>query len=324
MDSVYQRFLLAGGAGFIGSHLAKRLLQEEETRNVTIVDNYCTGSASNLEEILDDPRLQLIEADVTAPLQLIDNYDCILHMAAIANPTDYELNPVETLRVNSAGVENLLQLAQRTKARFIFFSSSEIYGLYEEISPNGLTEDAMSHLILNHPRSPYPVGKCFGEELTVHLAAQSGVDYSIVRPFNVYGPHMDIKSNYGRVIPNFIAWALKKKPLLVQGDGQQQRTFCYIDDFIKALILVIMRSKPMTIVNIGSPIPTPIVELAHQINGLLLNEAGIQFVEKYPYETLNRIPNIQQIKALGWSPKVDLRDGIKRTIVWLKTFLKEH
>lgn len=318
MNVIPKKFLLAGGAGFIGSHLTKRLLQSKETQKVTVVDNYCTGSTSNLIEVAEDPRIELIEADVTAPLDITEEYDCIIHMAAIANPTDYEKSPVATLRVNSSGVENLVNIATQSKTRFIFFSSSEIYGLYDNIPASGLSEEAMSRLILGHTRSPYPIGKCFGEELTAHLCTKAGIKYSIVRPFNVYGPNMDIKTNYGRVIPNFIGWALKKRPLLVQGDGHQIRTFCYINDFIDALIFVIHSQTPLGAINIGSPTPTPIITLARQINDLLQNEAGIEFVDRYPYETFNRIPDIQRIKALGWSPQIDLSEGLRRTVAWFR------
>lgn len=297
-----KRFLVAGGAGFIGSHLVRRLLREASTEEITVIDNFSTGDPANLAEVKDDPRITVLTVDITEPLHHHAKYDWVLHLAAIANPTDYEKSPLETFHVNSRGNEQLIRLAARAEARYAFFSSSEVYGYYRQIPRGGLREDTMSHLVLNQARSPYPVGKCFGEEITKYLADRYGVPYVIIRPFNVYGPDMDIKTNYGRVIPNFIRWALSAESLKVQGDGRQIRTFCHIDDFIEALMIVLQHPAPPTVLNIGSPIPTPVLTLAKLVNRLTGNTAGIEFVEKYPYETFSRIPDIRRIRSLGWRP----------------------
>lgn len=315
---VPSRILVAGGAGFIGSHLVNHLLKDSRTENVTVVDNFSTGNLANLVSIQADSRLRIIEADITDETILTGKFDLILHLAAIANPTDYEQMPLQTLLVNSRGNERLIQVAKANRARYIFFSSSEVYGNYDHIPPEGLRESAVSHLILNQPRSPYPIGKCFGEEITKYYCRLFDLPHIIIRPFNVYGPQMDTKTNYGRVIPNFIHWALRKEPLQVQGNGHQIRTFCYIDDFIAALDMVIHHPSPPSVINIGSPIPTTIIELAHLINELLANDAGILYTERYPYETLARIPDIQRIQSMGWKPTVELRDGILKTIAWLQ------
>lgn len=306
-----KRLLVAGGAGFIGSHLVRRLLGEPQTEAVTVIDNFSTGDLANLSKVKDDPRLTVIMEDVTKPFHHQAEYDWVLHLAAIANPTDYEKSPLETLHVNSRGNEYLIQLAANAGARYAFFSSSEIYGYYDQIPRGGLREDTMSRLVLNKSRSPYPVGKCFGEEMTKYLTHQYAIPYVVIRPFNVYGPDMDLKTNYGRVIPNFIRWALNSEALKVQGDGHQIRTFCHINDFVEALMTIIKHPAPPCVINIGSPIPTPILTLAKLINRLTGNTAGIEQVEKYPYETISRIPDIRRIRSLGWCPKIDLEEGVQ-------------
>lgn len=312
-----RRILVAGGAGFIGSHLVIRLLEDPLIERVVVLDNFCTGNPENLSPVLNDPRLKLIETDITDLSPIEGRYDAILHLAAIANPTDYETSPLQTLLVNSRGNEALIELAKKDKARYIFFSSSEVYGYYENIPPEGLQEDAVSHLILNQGRSPYPIGKCFGEEMTKHLCRSNGIPYVIIRPFNVYGPRMDTKTQYGRVIPNFIIWAMRQEALQVQGDGQQIRTFCYIDDFIDALSLVLYHPHPPTVMNIGSPTPTPIGELARLTQELLSGHCEVIFTERYPYETPSRIPDIRLITSLGWKPVTGLKEGILKTARWV-------
>ena len=324
MSKVIQKYLVAGGAGFIGSHLVTRLLENPNTKRVTVVDNFSTGSPENLSSVASDPRLEVIAHDITDNFEVHDDFDVVLHLAAIANPSDYEVSPIPTLLVNSRGNENLIDIARRSSAQYFFFSSSEVYGSYDFIPRQGLSEDALSQLVLNQLRTPYPIGKCYGEELTKYLCRSYENPYVVIRPFNVYGPRMDTKTTYGRVIPNFIAWALQKQPLQVQGNGEQIRTFCHIDDFINGLEITLRHPAPPSVINIGSPVPTSIFSLAQLINRILANDAGIVFTERYPHETLSRIPDIGRISSLGWKPAINLEEGIKSTIQWFRTISKSY
>lgn len=321
----YKRFLIAGGAGFLGSHFIKRLLRTQHVKEVIVLDNFSTGSMNNLSEVSNDIRLKVVKTDISQTIpELNCEFDSIWHLAALANPTDYEKNPIDTLTVNSDGSKHLIELAHRLKADYFYFSSSEIYGMYDCIPYRGLSEvDTISRLILGKPRSPYAIGKCFGEELTRNLCDYYGVKYLIIRPFNVYGPNMDVKTNYGRVIPNFITWALKKAPLQINGDGSQIRTFCYIDDFIHAILLLIKEGTPPMVINIGSQQQVRIIDLANLINQMLDNEAaGYVFAERYQFEPLARIPDLNLIKKLiGWEPSTGLKKGLHHTIDWLTTRL---
>ncbi len=319
----YKRVLIAGGAGFLGSHFIKKLLRLKHVEKIVVLDNFSTGSLNNLAEVIDDPRLKIIETDISDTIpKLREEFDFICHLAALANPVDYEKNPIATLTVNSDGAKNLIELARKNKADYLYFSSSEVYGVYDCIPYRGLSEEeTVSRLILGKPRSPYAVGKCFGEELTRHLCGHYGIKYTIVRPFNVYGPNMDVNTNYGRVIPNFITWALKKEPLRINGDGTQIRTFCYIDDFIQAIILLIKEEPRPLVINIGNQQQIRILDLAQLINQMLDNESvGYVSAERYQFEPLIRIPDLNLIKKLtGWEPATGLKKGLHHTINWLKT-----
>ncbi len=322
----YKRFLIAGGAGFLGSHFVKRLLRTQYVKEIVVLDNFSTGSLNNLAEVSSDPRLKVIRTDISQSIPNLKNkFDSIWHLAALANPTDYEKNPIDTLTVNSDGVKNLIELAYRFDARYIYFSSSEVYGIYDSIPYQGFSEgDTVSRLILGKQRSPYAIGKCFGEELTRHLCRHYGIKYLIIRPFNVYGPNMDVKTNYGRVIPNFITWALKKEPLKINGDGTQIRTFCYIDDFIQALFSLFRAEYPPDVINIGSRQQIRILDLAELINEIMDNKSnGYNFVERYQFEPMIRTPDLRKIKELtGWEPVTGLKKGLNKTGNWLKCQLR--
>lgn len=322
----HKKFLIAGGAGFLGSHFVKKLLGLKHIKRIVVFDNFSTGSLNNLAEVADDPRLKIIETDISQTIpKLKEGFDFVCHLAALANPIDYEKNPIDTLTVNSDGAQNMIELARRNNASYIYFSSSEVYGIYDCMPYRGLSEEeTVSRLILGKPRSPYAVGKCFGEELTRHLCSHYGIKYTIVRPFNVYGPNMDVKTNYGRVIPNFITWALKKEPLQINGDGTQIRTFCYIDNFIQALFLLLKMESPPKVINIGSRQQIRILDLAQLINEILDNQSnGYNFVERYQFEPMIRTPDLSIIKKVtGWEPATGLKKGLKNTSNWLKIKLK--
>ncbi|MFQ6059886.1 MAG: NAD-dependent epimerase/dehydratase family protein [Thermoplasmata archaeon] len=311
-----KKFLIAGGAGFIGSHLVKRLLRIDDINEVTVLDNFSSGSLQNLAGLGRTRRLRIHECDITNRLPEVGEMDVILHLAACANPTDYEKRPVETLLVNSRGNENLLALAQRSGARYVYFSSSEVYGNRNPMPPLGLREQDECRIAPGQPRSCYPIGKMFGEEVVRSVSNRMSLDYLIVRPFNVYGPNMDPNTKYGRVIPNFIKWARSGLPLKVNGDGTQERSFCHIDDFIDCMISLLERPfPPERIVNIGNPEPVSILTLAFLVNEVVGNRSGITFAERYPFEPQYRTPNIDRVKKwTGWRPRISLLKGLEMVV----------
>lgn len=320
----YRNILIAGGAGFIGSNLAGYLLQQEGIESIVVIDNFVSGSRKNLEGSGGDKRLSLLEMDITDP-SVIEKagtgFDLVLHLAAIANPTDYETSPVETLLVNSDGSRNMIDIAERSRAKYVFFSSSEVYGNYDPIPNDSLSESLPGRIVLNQKRSPYVVGKCFGEEMALNLCSRKGLEHIIIRPFNIYGPNMDLMTTYGRVIPNFCLWGLRGLPLRVHGDGNQVRSFCHIDDLVNGLVLLLKEEISGMSVNIGYPDPIPIIDLARMVSGVLGLQENFRFVDKYPYEPVIRIPDITLIRNLtGWKPQVDLRSGLEDMIGWFRKY----
>jgi len=315
--------LVAGGAGFIGSHIVKRLLGMETTEKVLVIDDFSSGSRENLEGSLGDDRLELLEMDITDPsvVELAGKgFDLVLHLAAVANPLDYEKLPMKTLMVNSEGVRNLIDIAGKGRSKYVFFSSSEVYGNYSMVPMDQMAETSQSRIVLNQKRSPYVVGKCFGEEMSIYHCRKFGIDHLTIRPFNIYGPNMDLITNYGRVIPNFCIWGLKGDPLRIHGDGTQVRTFCHIDDLMRALFLLLEKDVKNRSINIGYPYPISIRDLARMVTDILKVEENFEFVEKYQFEPYVRVPDISLIKQLtGWEPQVDLKTGLVRTIDWFRT-----
>ena len=307
------KYVIAGGAGFLGSHIVDYLL--DRGYKVVVLDNFSTGTLENLRKNINSPNLKIYNVDITQEVPDIKNVDGVFHLACNGNPYDYENYEINTLNVNSYGVVNLINLAERNNAWFIYFSSSEVYGDHIPLPKSGLVESNYSIHFLLHKRSHYPVGKMFGEEITSRLCRKKDIDYLIIRPFNIYGSRMDRKSSYGRVIINFFNWALNRKPCIVNGDGTQTRSFLYIDDFI-SFIDRIMRvgvgKLKWNVMNIGSTEEISIGELAEIINNICENDAGIKYAPRYPYEPMYRRPNIDRAKSLGWKPKIPLRDGLKK------------
>ncbi|MEN9207820.1 MAG: SDR family oxidoreductase [Gloeomargarita sp. GMQP_bins_120] len=303
--------LLTGAAGFVGSHLTDRLLQEGY--RVIAVDNCCTGSWENLAHLVDHPHLQRLEHDVTAPLEVSEPLDWVMHFASPASPPKYLAMPVATLRVNGEGTYHLLELARRQGARFFLASTSEVYGDPQE---HPQREDYWGHVNCIGPRGVYDEAKRYAEALTLAFHRQYGLGVRIVRIFNTYGPRMDLYD--GRVVTNFIRQALRGEPLTVYGDGQQTRSFQYIDDLIEGIVRLMGVDYPHP-VNLGNPQETTVMALAHLVQELTGTQAGITFAPLPQDDPKQRCPDITLAQTkLQWSPQVDLRTGLQRTIAEIR------
>ncbi|MGE3077118.1 MAG: UDP-glucuronic acid decarboxylase family protein [Dehalococcoidia bacterium] len=302
--------LVAGGAGFIGSNLTERLLSEGHA--VTIVDNFSTGRRSNLSALAGHSGLRVLELDIVQPLPPIGDFDRIFNLASPASPPGYKRYPVETLRVNSEGTRNLLELAGRCGARFLYASTSEAYGDPLEHPQQETYRGNVSSI---GPRSMYDEGKRFGEAMTMAYFRDRGVDARIVRIFNTYGPNSDPAD--GRLVPNFITQALNGEPITVYSDGQQTRSLCYVSDLVEGLIRD-MESEAAAgeVINLGNPEEHTILEYAQLVAEL----AGCRPVFEYMPPAVGddpqrRRPDIEKARRLlGWEPQVSLAEGMQRTI----------
>ena len=302
--------IVAGGAGFIGSHLCEYLL--ERGYEVICLDNFITGREENIRGLIDDENFKFIEMDITEPLPEIDA-DWIFNLASPASPPDYMAHPITTMRTGSFGTYNLLELARERDARILFASTSEVYG-DPQMHPQ--REDYWGNVNPVGPRSVYDEAKRFSEALTMAYKRYYGLDTRIARIFNTYGPRM--RENDGRAIPNFIAQALRGEPLTVYGDGSQTRSFCHISDMVRGLYLL-MESRYREPVNIGNPNELSILELANLIIDLTGSDSPIEFEPLPVDDPKARMPEITRIKeAVGWEPRVGLRDGLKDTIEYFR------
>ena len=300
--------IVTGGAGFIGSHLAERLAAEGH--DVIVVDNLSTGSLSNLDEFRD--RITFVKTDAET-YEHTGPADYIFHLASVANPADYVMMQSNVLSSASDGTRRMLEIANREGARMIYFSSSEVYGSHPE--GTCLSEGSMSNVKLNTSRSAYLVAKMFGEQTVLTSRIETGADARIVRPFNIYGRRMDSKSPYGRVMVNFLRSSFEGRPLTVNGDGFQTRSFCQVSDFIDGLLRYTESETDEPIVNIGNPVPTRIIDLAETV--IRLTGSGSEIVHAPPveFEPRHRCPDISLIgKICGWSPKMSLEEGLREMI----------
>lgn len=313
-----QTALVAGGAGFIGSHLCSSLLEEEFS--VYCIDNFVTGDRKNIQDLLNNSSFKFIEKDVTHPLDLSERIDFVFHLASPAspsktNPKSYIHMPIETLLVNSQGTQNLLEIARKNSAKFVFASSSEVYG-DPTVSPQG--EDYFGNVNPTGIRSVYDEGKRFGEALTMAYFRKFGLDVRIARIFNTYGPKM---SDDGRVIFNFLKQAKKNDPITVYGDGSQTRSLCFVDDMVLGLKKLMFTNEAKgEIINLGNPIEMTILEIANKILKLTGSGSKIVFEELPQDDPKKRKPDISKAKRiLGWEPKVGVDEGIRRTIEYFQT-----
>ena len=303
--------VVAGGAGFLGSHLCDRLLADG--CKVIAVDNLLTGSTDNIKHLNKNKDFDFLKKDITQPFAIPGKVDYVLQFASPASPVDYLKYPIQTLKVGSYGTHNALILAQLKKARFLVASTSEIYG---DPLEHPQKETYWGHVNTIGPRSVYDEAKRFGEAITMAYHRYHKVNTAIVRIFNTYGPRMQVKD--GRVVPNFIDQALHNKPLTIYGDGKQTRSFCYYSDLVDGIIRLLYSGLHEPI-NIGNPREFTIFEFANLI--LKFSGAKVKIVyHPLPVDDPNqRRPDITLAKKyLKWEPKVDLEDGLKETLEWFK------
>jgi dTDP-glucose 4,6-dehydratase len=301
--------VITGGAGFIGTHLARRLL--DLGAEVTCVDNFCTGSRRNLAALHRRAGFRLIEADVTEGLPVTGPADVVLHLASPASPLDYARLPVETLRAGALGTLSALEFARSAGARFVLASTSEVYG---DPLQHPQREDYWGNVNPVGPRSVYDEAKRYAEALTTAYREHRQVDAGIVRIFNTYGPGM--RAADGRAIPTFITQALAGQPLTVAGDGSQTRSVCYVDDTVAALLAMARAAVPGP-VNIGNPQEMTVLRLAEMIRDLTDPAVPVRFIDRPVDDPAVRRPDITlAARQLGWRPAVAPAEGLRRTIEW--------
>lgn len=305
------RILVTGGAGFIGSHLCERLLSEGN--EVLCLDNFFTGRRENIFHLLDNPRFELLRHDVTEPILL--EVDQIYNLACPASPVHYQYNPVKTVKTSVMGAINMLGLAKRVRARILQASTSEVYGdplvhpqteaYWGNVNPIGL-------------RSCYDEGKRLAETLMTDYHRQNKVDIRIARIFNTYGPRM--LENDGRVVSNFIVQALSGESLTLYGEGEQTRSFCYVDDLIEGLIRLMNAEHLHDPVNLGNPGEFTIKQLAEEVIKICESKSGFTYLPLPADDPRQRKPDITKAQdLLGWNPTIPLHEGLRRTVEDFKT-----
>jgi len=300
------RILVTGGAGFIGSHLCERLISEGN--EVLCLDNFFTGRRENIFHLLDNQRFELLRHDVTEPILL--EVDQIYNLACPASPVHYQYNPVKTVKTNVMGAINMLGLAKRVRARILQASTSEVYG-DPLIHPQ--TEDYWGNVNPIGLRSCYDEGKRIAETLMTDYHRQNKVDIRIARIFNTYGPRM--LEDDGRVVSNFIVQALRGQPLTLYGEGQQTRSFCYVEDLIEGLIRLMNVDDLHEPVNLGNPGEFTIMQLAEEVIKACDSKSGFTYLPLPADDPRQRKPDITRAQtALGWNPTIPLREGLKRTV----------
>ena len=309
-----QRILVTGGAGFLGSFLCEQLIQQGH--DVLALDNLFTGNKRNIAHLLDNQKFEFIRHDVVEPILL--EVDWIFNLACPASPVHYQHNPVKTIKTCMLGAINMLGLAKRVKARILQASTSEIYG-DPEVHPQ--VEDYWGSVNPIGPRSCYDEGKRVAETLMSDYRRQNGVDTRIVRIFNTYGPRMHPED--GRVVSNFIVAALRNNPLVLYGDGEQTRSFCYVSDMIKGIMQMMQQEHCPGPINLGNPGEFTIRELAEQVVELTNSRSQITYQPAREDDPGRRRPNIQLAKEqLSWEPTVPLKEGLRHTIQYFDELLR--
>jgi UDP-glucuronate decarboxylase len=313
--SIRKRVLVTGGAGFLGSHLCERLLSEGS--DVLCVDNFYTGTKSNIAHLLSNPYFELVRHDVTFPLYV--EVDEIYNLACPASPIHYQFDPVQTTKTSVHGAINMLGLAKRVKARVFQASTSEVYGdptvhpqpesYWGRVNPIGL-------------RSCYDEGKRCAETLFFDYWRQHGLSIKVARIFNTYGPNMH--PNDGRVVSNFIVQALKGEPITIYGAGTQSRSFCYVDDLVEGFVRFMATPPELTgPINLGNPVEFTILELAEEVLRQVGSKSTVVFRSLPTDDPTQRQPDISAAKRhLGWEPQISLKEGLARTIQYFKTLFQ--
>ena len=307
------RTIITGGAGFLGSHLCDRLI--EEGHSVICMDNLITGDTENIEHLfeLGQDRFRFVEYDVTDYLHVNGELDYVLHFASPAAPDDYLQYPIQTLKVGALGTHKALGLAKAKDARLLIASTSEVYG-DPQVHPQ--PEDYWGNVNPVGKRGVYDEAKRFGEALTMAYHRYHGVETRIARIFNTYGPRMRVDD--GRALPNFMSQALRGDPLTVYGDGSQTRAFCYVDDLVEGLFRLLM-SDTTDPVNIGNPDEITIKEFAEEIIEVTGSDSEITYEPLPSDDPQVRQPDISRAKEkLGWTPEVDRREGLRRTLEYFR------
>lgn len=306
------RYVISGAAGFIGSHMCETLL--EEGHSVVALDNLITGSTANVDHLRDSAQFEFIETDVTASFTIEGEVDTVLHLASLASPKDYLEHPIETLESGSSGTRNMLELARRKGAAFLLTSTSECYGdplehpqketYWGNVNPVGL-------------RSCYDESKRYAEALTMAYHREYGLRTHIARIFNTYGPRMQLKD--GRVVPAFIDQVLSGQPMTIFGDGSQTRSFCYVSDLVRGLLLLVRSDEPYP-VNLGNPREMTISSFAECIRELSGQDASVEYKPLPADDPKRRQPDITKARELlGWQPEVELEDGIRKTLDYFRS-----
>lgn len=305
--------LITGGAGFIGSHLCDRLVAAGE--DVLCLDNFYTGSKDSIRHLLQKPNFELIRHDIWLPLYV--EVDRIYNLACPASPVHYQNNPVSTTKTSVLGAINMLGLAKRRRARILQASTSEVYG-DPQLHPQ--PEGYWGHVNPIGPRACYDEGKRCAETLFFDYHRQSGVDIRVVRIFNTYGPRMHPRD--GRVVSNFIVQALTGEPITLYGNGNQTRSFCYVDDLVDGLLAMMAQDGETGPINLGNPVEFSIHELATTVLRLTDSKSELVFRPLPTDDPIRRQPDIAKAKkVLDWQPKVALEDGLKETIRYFRKLL---
>lgn len=308
--------LVTGGAGFLGSHLCERLLERGD--NVICLDNFFTGRKQNISHLLTNSRFELIRHDIVHPIFL--EADQIYNLACPASPVAYQFNPIKTIKTSTVGVVNVLGLAKRCRARILHASTSEVYG---DPTVHPQREDYWGNVNPLGPRSCYDEGKRVAESLCINYHHEHQLEVRIIRIFNTYGPRMD--PNDGRVISNFIMQALRDEPLTIYGDGRQTRSFCYVDDLLRGMMALMDQDQETGPVNIGNPGEYTMLQLAEEVlRAIPESRSTITHAPLPQDDPKQRCPDIGKARALlGWSPTVDLKTGLQRTVEYYRAELSK-
>jgi len=310
-----KRVLVTGGAGFLGSWLCDVLV--DRGASVICLDNLASGLKANISHLLDEDRFTFIEHDIAKPITFDEPLDLVMHLASRASPLEFEKYPIQILKANTLGIWVALGIAKRHRARFLYTSTSEIYGAATEFPT---PEEYNGNVNPLGPRSCYDEAKRCGESYVIAYKMQHGMDVRIARIFNTYGPRMRSEGVYGRVIPRFIEQALKNDSLTIFGDGTQTRSFCYVTDQVEGLLrLALLGDAEGQVVNIGSEAEITILELAELITTMTASTSELQFIPLPKDDPPRRRPDITRArKLLTWKPKIGLKEGLERTIQALR------